>query len=59
MQLPPPDPAKMLTAWMDWERGEQTPGKTLADLKRAGLREVLERLATEQAEPDGAGAPAS
>jgi hypothetical protein len=56
MELPTPDPAKLLSAWMDWERGEQAPGKTLSDLKRAGMRELLERLAA-QAEPDAAPAP--
>jgi hypothetical protein len=45
MELPPADPAKLLAAWMEWERGEVTPGKTLSDLKRAGMREVLEQLA--------------
>ena len=45
MELPPPDPVKLLDVWMDWERGNETPGKTMADLKRAGLRELLEQLA--------------
>ena len=45
MDLPPPDPVKLLAVWMDWERGDESPGKTMADLKRAGLRELLEELA--------------
>jgi hypothetical protein len=32
----------MLEAWMGWERGDLTPGRTLADLKIAGLRQILE-----------------
>jgi hypothetical protein len=32
----------MLEAWMAWERGDATPGRTLADLKIAGLRTLLE-----------------
>jgi hypothetical protein len=30
---------------MEWEKGETTPGRVMADLKKAGLREVLEDLA--------------
>lgn len=47
MEKPPPDPAKLFDAWMAWERGDNPPGRTLADLKIAGLREVLEQLAAE------------
>ncbi len=35
----------MLTVWDEWERGEQTPGKVLANLKTAGLHTVLRQLA--------------
>ncbi len=49
MDRPPADPNKMLAAWMEWERGESTPGRVMADLKIAGLREVLEHLVAEQA----------
>ena len=45
MEKPPPNPAKLLSAWMEWERGELPPGRTLADLKIAGMRELLEELA--------------
>ena len=44
-EAPSPDPAKLLTAWEEWERGEQTPGRVLANLKTAGLDVVLRRLA--------------
>ncbi len=32
----------MLDTWMQWERGETTPGQVLKELKIAGLRELLE-----------------
>jgi len=41
----PADPAKLLAQWMEWERGEATPGRVMANLKTGGLRELLERLA--------------
>lgn len=31
---------------MRWERGDDTPGRVMADLKKAGLRQVLEHLAS-------------
>ncbi len=42
---PAPDLAKLQAAWEEWERGEQQPGKVLANLKTAGLAEVLAELA--------------
>ena len=45
MDIPPPDPPKLLAHWMEWERGEVTPGRVLANLKTAGMRDVLEQLA--------------
>jgi hypothetical protein len=45
MDRPPPDPAKLLDAWMEWERGETPPGRVMSNLKTGGLREVLEGLA--------------
>jgi hypothetical protein len=44
MDRPPPDPAKLLAHWMDWERGETTPGDVMKNLKVGGLRELLEHL---------------
>lgn len=41
-EIPPPDPENLLNAWMQWERGESTPGRVMADLKKGGLRELLE-----------------
>jgi hypothetical protein len=45
MELPLPDPAVLLAAWMEWEKGDALPGKVLADLKRAGMRQLLDTLA--------------
>ena len=45
LDRPPADPAKLLAQWMEWERGEATPGRVMANLKTAGMRELLERLA--------------
>ena len=49
-ELVAPDPVKLLKAWMEWEKGEEMPGQVLANLKKAGLRDVLEQLAA-AAEP--------
>ena len=44
MDQPPPDPTKLLNAWMEWERGETPPGRVMSNLKIAGMRELLEGL---------------
>ncbi len=44
MDRPPPEPAKLLEAWMEWERGETPPGRVMSNLKTGGMREVLESL---------------
>jgi len=54
-ERPPSDAEKLLAAWMSWERGDVTPGQTLADLKRGGLRELLE--STLQAQHELFGTP--
>lgn len=41
---PAPDLGKLLSAWDDWERGEETPGKVLSRMKTAGLHTVLAQL---------------
>lgn len=48
MDRPPPDPTKLLEAWMEWERGDTPPGRVMANLKTAGLRDLLERLAADE-----------
>jgi hypothetical protein len=60
MDRPPPDPAKLLAQWMEWERGDTPPGRVMANLKTGGLRELLEELAAGQPEKaTDAAAPAS
>ena len=41
---PVPDLERLIGAWDEWERGEQSPGKVLANLKTAGLPAVLNEL---------------
>ena len=43
-ERPAPDLNKLLAAWEEFERGEQQPGKVLANLKTAGLADVLAEL---------------
>jgi hypothetical protein len=51
MDRPPPDPAKLLEAWMEWERGDVTPGRVMATLKTGGLRDLLETAVAEETQP--------
>jgi len=44
-EQPVPDLAKLIAAWEEFENGEQAPGKVLANLKTAGLPQVLAQLA--------------
>ena len=44
----PPDPVKLLTSWMEWEKGETPPGRVMSNLKLGGMKELLE-AAAEQA----------
>jgi len=43
-EAPAPDLNKMISAWESFEAGEELPGKVLANLKTAGLPEVLRQL---------------
>ena len=45
MDRPPADPAKLLDFWMEWERGDTTPGTLLKNLKNGGMKEFLEAAA--------------
>ncbi|MFP5321723.1 MAG: hypothetical protein ACLGIC_07720 [Acidimicrobiia bacterium] len=51
MDIPPPDPQKLLDHWMEWEKGEIAPGELMKQLKMGGMRQLLEQLAA----GDGAG----
>jgi hypothetical protein len=47
-----PEPIKLLAIWMEWEKGDEMPGQVLANLKKAGMRDLLEQLAAAaEAEP--------
>lgn len=52
---PPPDPASLLEEWMQWERGELEPGRLIANLKKGGMKEVLEALAANATPAAGSG----
>ena len=43
-ERPAPDLNKLITAWDLFEKGEEMPGRILANLKTAGLAEVLAEL---------------
>jgi hypothetical protein len=39
-----PDADTLLSDWMEWERGDTTPGRVMSNLKTHGLRDLLESL---------------
>lgn len=43
-QQPPPDPHKLLAYWDEWETGAETPGRVMANLKTAGMPDLLKAL---------------
>ena len=45
-ERPAPDLEKLLAAWESWEKGEEAPGRVLANLKTAGLADILRQLKT-------------
>ena len=55
---PPPDPARLLSLWMEWERGVSSPGQVMSDLKKAGLRQLLEGTVAVHEEAFGGSTPA-
>ncbi len=55
MEIPLPDPTKLLAHWMEWERGETPPGRVMSSLKTGGLRDLLEALAAQAQAQAGAG----
>ena len=44
-EQPAPDLGKIIAAWDEFERGEEAPGRVLANMKTAGLDAVLAELA--------------
>ncbi len=51
-ETPPPDLAKLIAAWEQWESGEESPGRVMASLKTAGLATVLRQLSESGWTPD-------
>ena len=49
MDRPPPEPAKLLSQWEAWERGDELPGRTMANLKTGDARMLLEAGGDESA----------
>jgi hypothetical protein len=43
-ERPAPDLQKLLAAWESWEKGEEQPGRVLANMKTAGLADILKQL---------------
>lgn len=43
-EQPAPDLSKIVAAWDEWERGDEMPGRVLANMKTAGLDRVLAEL---------------
>ena len=39
---PPPEPAKLLEEWMEWERGDELPGRVMANLKKGQFAVLLD-----------------
>jgi hypothetical protein len=54
MDRPPPDPKKLLAFWMEWERGETTPGEVMKNLKQGGIRDILESMVSDEPSRSGA-----
>jgi hypothetical protein len=44
MDRPAIAPDKLLAYWEEWERGETPPGRVMANLKTAGLPDLLRQL---------------
>ncbi len=57
--LPPPEPNQLLAYWMEWEKGDTMPGQALANLKKGGLRQLLEATVAAHAEVFGGATPES
>lgn len=52
-EQPAPDLTKILAAWEEFEKGEEAPGRVLANMKTAGLDAVLAELTASGWTPSG------
>lgn len=43
-ERPDADLPKIIQAWEEWERGEESPGKAMTNMKKAGLDQLLVEL---------------
>lgn len=59
MDRRPGDPRELLRIWIEWEDGEATPGKMISDLKKKGMRELLDFLSEQAESAQAADPPAS
>jgi hypothetical protein len=50
-ELPAPDLAKIIAALDEWENGDETAGRAMANMKTAGLPRVLAQLSAEDWKP--------
>jgi hypothetical protein len=54
-ERPDADLAKIVQAWDEWERGEESPGKALSSMKKAGLDQLLRELQASGWQPQRVG----
>jgi hypothetical protein len=54
-ERPETDLAKIVQAWDTWERGEESPGKTMTNMKKAGLDQLLRELKESGWQPQSVG----
>ena len=47
MDIPKPDPQKLLDQWQEWETGDTPPGRVMSNLKTGGLPDLLKSLIEE------------
>ena len=52
-EQPAPDLAKIIAAWEEFEKGEEAPGRVLANMKTAGLPTVFAELVASGWTPSG------
>lgn len=52
---PDADLVKIVQAWDEWERGEESPGKALTNMKKAGLDQLLRELEASGWQPQRVG----
>ncbi len=54
VDIPAPEPEALLKHWMEWEKGDTTPGEVLKNLKKSGMKETLTALVEGSAGSEGA-----